>query len=80
MADHAPLKLRVQRLLHAQRGGRLWLAVSAAVLTAATALGLTLVRPVEKPTGAMPVSEKTDGEYSEKEIDLRHSADPFPGN
>lgn len=82
MADHAPLKMRVKRLLHGQRVGNPWLAVVAAVLTTATALGLTLVRPVMKQAGGvgMPESEKAQGGYGEEEIDLRHSADPFPGS
>lgn len=80
MADHAPLKMRVKRLLHDQRVGRPWLAVVAAVLTSATALGLTLVRPVIKQASETPSSERAQPGYSEEEIDLRHSADPFPGN
>lgn len=72
MADHAPLKLRVNRLLGGARVGKPWLAITAAILTTATALGLSLVRPAEL---TKPVGE----DYSQEEIDLRHSANPFPG-
>ena len=71
MADHAPLKLRVNRLLGGTRIGRPWLAIIAAVLTTATALGLSLIRPAEV---VMPI-----GDYTPAEIELRHSANPFPG-
>lgn len=78
MADHAPLKMRVKRLLREQRVGSPWLAVAAAVLTTVTALGLTLVRPViERSEVAIDGGKEA---YSQEEIDLRHSANPFPGN
>lgn len=73
MADHAPLRLRVQRLLGGQRLSRPWLAVAAAVLTVSTALGMSLVRPVVREAKPEPA-------YSLEEIGLRHTADPFPGN
>ena len=76
MADHAPLKARVARLIHGSSSGTPWLAAIAAALTTATALGLTLVRPAIISEGGQ--SEPV--EYSQKEIDLRHSANPFPGN
>lgn len=75
MADHAPLRLRVNRLIRGAPAGKRWLAVAAALATTATALGLSLVRPVPAdaaPDPAAPV-------YPRHEIDLRHSADPFPG-
>jgi len=72
MADHAPLKMRVARLLSGARGGGSWLAIIAAVIITTTALGLSLVRTVEKDN-----ADKTSVLY---EINLRHSADPFPGN
>lgn len=75
MADHAPLKLRVNRLLSGANMGKPWLAITAATMTTATALGLSLVRPAY-PTGE-DVSDAPV--YSQQEIDLRHSADPFPG-
>lgn len=75
MADHAPLKLRVNRLVGGVSVGKPWLAIAVAVVTSATALGLSLVRPakvVEVISGESPV-------YTQEEIDLRHSANPFPG-
>ena len=75
MADHAPLKTRVDRLLGKQRIGHLWLAVVAAVLTISTALALTLVRPIQKDD----VEESVDSKILQ-EVELRHSANPFPGN
>jgi len=74
MADHAPLKLRVNRLLGGGKAGKPWLAIIAAVATTTTALGLSLVRPVQvaKVIGGDKV------EYTQEEIDLRHSANPFP--
>ncbi|MFK7910374.1 MAG: M56 family metallopeptidase [Akkermansiaceae bacterium] len=77
MADHAPLEVRVSRLMSGKRAGKPWLAVAAAMLTTCTALGLTLMRPaVERGSGG----GESEIEYSKDEIDLRHSADPFPGN
>lgn len=79
MADHAPLKTRVTRLIHGSRSGKPWLAAIAAVMTTTTALGLTLMRPVIAHGGI----DGNGGEvhdYSQQEIDLRHSANPFPGN
>lgn len=75
MADHAPLKMRVERLMGGARVGRSWLAVVAAVLTTVTALGLTLIRPAAESD-----TSRDTGGYSQAEIDLRHRADPFPGN
>ncbi|BDS06183.1 hypothetical protein NT6N_12230 [Oceaniferula spumae] len=74
MADHAPLKLRVDRLLGGARMGNPSWAIVAAVLTTTSALALTLVRPayeVTHPEQGSPI-------YTQSEIDLRHSADPFP--
>ena len=75
MADHAPLKMRVNRLLGGTRVGSPWLAVVAAILTTATALGLSILRPKISHRGDEPA-----GRYSQVEIDLRHAANPFPGN
>ncbi len=75
MADHAPLKMRAERLLGGPRIRRSWLAVAAAVITTATALGLTLVRPMAE----REARDDNDG-YGQAEIDLRHRANPFPGN
>ncbi len=76
MADHAPLKTRVARLMHGSRPGKPWLAAIAALFTTATALGLTLVRPAVISGGG----DSEPAEYSQEEIDVRHSANPFPGN
>lgn len=74
MADHAPLKLRVNRLLGGGRSGSSLLAITAAILTTSTALGLSLLRPADV---LEPLQEI--GGYTPEEIDLRHSANPFPG-
>lgn len=76
MADHAPLKVRVARLVNGPRPVRPWVAVIAAVLTTATALGLSVVRPAIKQDRGGSSSIL----YTQEEIDLRHSANPFPGN
>ncbi len=74
MADHAPLQLRVNRLLGGASSGKPWLAIAVAVMTSATALGMTLIRP-----GAVKEAISFEGPiYSQEEIDFRHSADPFP--
>lgn len=75
MADHAPLKTRVDRLLKNKKLSRPWGAFLAAALTISTALGLTLVRPVQEVESS-PSSESS----MKQEIKLRHSANPFPGN
>ena len=78
MADHAPLQARVDRLMFGVRSGGPWMAVLAAVFTTCTALGLTFVRPAIED-GGQGVADPVPG-YDQREIDLRHSADPFPGN
>lgn len=76
MADHAPLKTRVDRLLIARGGRHPWLAILAAALTVTTALGLTLIRPTATTAdGELPVMPTTMDE-----VELRHTANPFPGN
>ena len=75
MVDHAPLKMRVNRLLGSRRLGHSWLAIVAAMITTVTALGLSLIRPaVDAEDG------DTVNRYNQLEIDLRHSANPFPGS
>ncbi len=75
MVDHAPLKMRVNRLLGRRRLGCSWLAIVAAMITTVTALGLSLIRPaIDAEDG------DTTNRYNQLEIDLRHSANPFPGN
>ncbi|MFK5924974.1 MAG: M56 family metallopeptidase [Verrucomicrobiota bacterium] len=75
MADHAPLRSRVERLLGGVNVGRSWLAVFAAALTIATALGLSLIRAVEKNDFS-----GDDKESINREVALRYRANPFPGN
>ena len=75
MADHAPLQLRVNRLLGGVNMGKPWLAIAAAVMTSVTALGLSLLRPAN----VLEVTDTESSVYSQEEIDLRHSANPFPG-
>ena len=75
MSDHAPLKTRVDRLLKNKKANRPWWAFLAAALTISTALGLTLVRPVQNVE-----SESSSGSSMIQEVKLRHSANPFPGN
>lgn len=76
MAGHAPLRSRVVRLMHGSPPAKTWLPIAAAVLTTGTALGLSLVRPavLDKSGDGSPSG------YTQEEIDLRHSANPFPGN
>ena len=79
MADHVPLQARVARLISgSSKAGKPWVAVFAAVFMTGAAFGFTLVRPavVNKGSG---IGQPSNG-YSEQEIDLRHSADPFPGS
>jgi len=76
MSDHAPLKLRVDRLLRQQGACRSWWAITAAAFTLSTALGMTLMRPAPG---------KLDGKSGglsdlQDEVKLRHAANPFPGN
>ena len=78
MADHAPLQARVDRLMHGVRSGGPWMGVAAAVCTTCTALGLTFIRPAIEPIGQMTIDPTSD--YPQEEIELRHSANPFPGN
>jgi beta-lactamase regulating signal transducer with metallopeptidase domain len=76
MADHAPLRTRVDRLLAVRGVAHPWLAILAAALTLTTALGLTLIRPTLKsPKGELP-----DSPITMDEVELRHTANPFPGN
>lgn len=75
MADHAPLQLRVNRLLGGVNPGKSWLAIAAAIMTSVTAFGLSLVRPAD----VLEVIDAEPSVYSQEEIDLRHSANPFPG-
>lgn len=76
MADHAPLTSRVDRLLKKDKVDRFWWAVIAAAFTLSTALGLTLMRPSQGD------ADDESGIRSAllDEVDLRHSANPFPGN
>lgn len=76
MADHAPLVARVECLLGSGVAIRPWKAVFAAVLTVVVAFGLSLVRP-EIEVG---VSDEGGEAYLQSEVDLRHAADPFPGD
>ncbi|MCP5534894.1 MAG: M56 family metallopeptidase [Akkermansiaceae bacterium] len=78
MADHAPLRMRVNRLLQGHRVRSPWLAVVAAVITIATSLGMTMVRPALKNQAGSSVPSSPGLQYSQEEIDLRHSANPFP--
>ena len=78
MADHAPLQLRVNRLLGGAKASKPWVAITAAVLTVSSALGLSLVRPAA--VVEVLASEKQKTVYTVEEIELRHSANPFPGN
>jgi len=74
MADHAPLKARVSRLITPRRFKHSWLALMAAAFTLSTALGLTLVRPkANQNRNDSPTSESL-----KREINLRHTANPFP--
>jgi len=75
MVDHAPLKMRVNRLLGSRRLGQSWLAIVAAMITTVTALGLSFIRPA-----ADTADGDTTNRYNQLEINLRHSANPFPGN
>ncbi len=77
MADHAPLRLRVERLVGGRRLKNPWLAVVAAVLTGAAALGMSMVRPVAPERQSDGVAQPDA--YSPEEIELRHTAEPFPG-
>lgn len=75
---HAPLRLRAERLLEGTSNHRSWFAVMIAVGITSCALGLTVIKPVDislkfEETGIVPV-------YSQQEIELRHRANPFPGN
>lgn len=75
MAGRAPLRRRVERLIHQPRRTGPVLVGTALVVTFTTALALSIVRfsPAE------PVASTTTP-YTPAEISLRHSANPFPGN
>jgi len=74
MTDHAPLKLRVDRLLGGVQISKSWIAIIAAVVTMSTALGLSLVRPA----AVVEILGEEKPVYTQEEINLRHSANPFP--
>lgn len=85
MSGHAPLSARATCLFNSSKGsrakGQLGLAFFAAACTCGLTFGLSVVRPAV--VGEMKVlgaEEQQAGEYSAAELELRHRADPFPGN
>lgn len=79
MADHAPLKLRVDRLVRGTTGGRVWGAWLAAVLMVSAALGGSLVQPVPRMEAQAIGAVKRKPEMK-LEVERRHRANPFPAN
>lgn len=72
MAGRAPLRRRVERLIEQPRATRPLLVGTALVVSFTAALALSIVRF----SPAAPVAAV----YTPAEINLRHTADPFPGN
>lgn len=79
MADHAPLATRVDYLFVRRRSGGKWLAVLAAVLTVTTSLGVVFIRPLAVSRGGEGANQ-VDLPMMQHEVELRHAANPFPGN
>ena len=77
MVSHVPLQKRVARLTGESRAIMPWLAVTVAVVTTSTALGLSLMRPTVTYRGG---NTGLVSQYSQLEINFRHSANPFPDN
>ncbi|NWK57213.1 M56 family metallopeptidase [Verrucomicrobiaceae bacterium N1E253] len=79
MADHASLKRRVDRMLvqASSQGGAA--AALVVLVTFVSALASALVEPVNRPSwDVIPGVASPADEMSE--VELRHSANPFPGN
>ena len=71
MAGRAPLRQRVECLVRGPRPHRTLLIASALVLTITTSLALSVIR--------LTGPAEPESSYTPEEIQLRLTADPFPG-
>ncbi len=81
MADSASLKSRVRRLMDGAGGSSPWLAIGILAVSASLALGYNLIR-LEQPRHSDDLKsvseEQPHSVYSEKEVNTRLNANPFP--
>ena len=80
MANKASLKSRVRNVLDGQNNSNPWLVIAILGLSASVTIGYTLVRPQQERAIDVlkPQATEAPADYTDKEINLRLNANPFP--
>lgn len=80
MAGDASLSSRVDRMFIEGRAGVPYFSVVVAMLTVTAGLGFSLIRPVGSPSAPAIHVFGSEAKSMWSEVEVRHSANPFPGN
>lgn len=75
MADTHSLRSRVCHLLEKPNPRRPWITPTLLMISACSSLAVAVIRPAETPS-----LHAVESSYTPREVELRHSANPFPGD